>query len=52
MSFFGNMTCFHSGEHKGKTHLLRLKNAGEPQQTASPYMWWLHSYMHRGQEGT
>lgn len=27
------------------------KNAGETQRITNPYMGWLHSYIHRGQEG-
>lgn len=36
MRFFGNTTCPHSREQKGKAQHLRLESAGETQQMASP----------------
>lgn len=48
--FFGNMTCPHSREQKGKAQHLRLENAAETQQMASPDRRRLRGSVQRGQE--
>lgn len=48
--FFGNMTCPHSREQKGKAQHLRLENAGETQQMASPDTRRWRGSVQRGQE--
>lgn len=50
MRFFGNITCPHSREQKGKAQHLRLENAGETQQMASPDTRRLRGSVQRGQE--